>query len=106
MAQYERAAATEGWVHAVCEDYRASATIDLTHDEASRQAAQGGKIAMPMQVLWGEQGVIQRCFDPLQLWQAQAAVPVTGAALPCGHYIAEEAPQALLAQALPFLLAN
>jgi haloacetate dehalogenase len=101
MTEYERAAATEGWVHGVCEDYRASATIDLAHDQASRDAGQ--TLAMPLQVLWGDQGVIHRCFKPLTLWQAQAALPVQGQTLACGHYIAEEAPDALLALALPFL---
>jgi haloacetate dehalogenase len=103
MAEYERAATSEGWVHGVCEDYRASATIDLVHDQASRDAGQ--KLTMPLQVLWGSQGVVHRCFKPLALWQAQAALPVVGQSLGCGHYIAEEAPQDLLAQALPFLLA-
>jgi haloacetate dehalogenase len=46
--------------------------------------------------------VVQRCFDPLQEWQ-KVATQVSGEALPCGHYIAEEAPDALLAKALPFL---
>ena len=104
MAEYERCAASEGWVHAVCEDYRASAGIDLAHDQASRDA--GEKIAMPLQVLWGDQGVVHRCFKPLELWQAQAALPVQGGTLPCGHYLAEEAPAALLAQCLPFLLGH
>ena len=103
MAEYERAAATAGWVHDVCEDYRASASIDLTHDEASRAA--GDTIKQPLQILWGELGAVERCFEPLKLWQAQAALPVQGGALACGHYIAEEAPDAMLVQALPFLLA-
>jgi haloacetate dehalogenase len=104
MAEYERCATSDGWVHGVCEDYRASATIDLAHDQASCDA--GDTIAMPLQVLWGELGVVNRCFKPLELWQAQAALPVQGQALACGHYVAEEAPQALLAQALPFLLGH
>lgn len=102
MAEYERAATSEGWVHGVCEDYRASASIDLEHDQASRDAGQ--KLTMPLQVLWGNQGVVHRCFKPLALWQAQAVLTVVGQPLSCGHYIAEEAPQDLLAQALPFLL--
>lgn len=102
MAEYERAARTPGWVHGVCEDYRASASIDLIHDQTSREQSQ--KITQPLQILWGEQGVVHRCFEPLTLWQAQAALPVAGKALPCGHYIAEEAAQALLDAALPFLL--
>ena len=102
MAEYERAALTPGWAHAVCEDYRAAATIDLDHDRASRAA--GEKILVPLQVLWGEQGVVHRCFDPRALWQAQVALPLRAASLACGHYMAEEAPEALLAQVLPFLL--
>jgi haloacetate dehalogenase len=46
--------------------------------------------------------VVERCFRPLEEWR-RVAVTVTGEALPCGHYIAEEAPDALLARALPFL---
>ena len=57
---------------------------------------------MPLLVLWGEQGVVHRCFQPLQEWQ-RLADDVRGQPLPCGHYIAEEAPQALLDAALPFL---
>jgi haloacetate dehalogenase len=52
-------------------------------------------------VLWGEHGTVARCFDVLALWRERAA-QVSGQALPCGHYIAEEAPEALLAQAIPF----
>jgi haloacetate dehalogenase len=104
MAEYERVAGTLGWVHSVCEDYRASASIDLQHDQASRDTGQ--TISQPLQILWGEQGVVHRCFEPLKLWQAQAALPVVGKALPCGHYIAEEAPQALLDAAVPFLLGH
>ncbi|MNL77101.1 Fluoroacetate dehalogenase [compost metagenome] len=58
---------------------------------------------MPLLALWSEQGVVHRCFDPLAEWQ-RVARNVRGQALPCGHYIAEEAPEALLAAALPFLL--
>ena len=54
-------------------------------------------------MLWGLEGIIERCFDPLALWR-EAAEQVDGAALPCGHYIPEEAPDALRAEALPFLL--
>ena len=53
-------------------------------------------------VLWGGDGVVQRCFDPIKEWRA-IADDVSGEALPCGHYIPEEAPEALLAHALPFL---
>ncbi|MFZ2988579.1 MAG: alpha/beta hydrolase, partial [Ideonella sp.] len=85
--------------HGLCEDYRAAASIDLVHDRADRAA--GRKLQTPLLALWGADGVVQRCFDPLAEWQ-RVASDVRGGALPCGHYIAEEAPEALLAQALPF----
>ena len=50
----------------------------------------------------GAEGTVGRCFDPLQEWQ-QVATNVTGQALPAGHYIAEEVPGLLLAEALAFL---
>ena len=100
LAEYTRCLSLPGAAHGLCEDYRAAAGIDLEHDRADR--GQGLRLAMPLLVLWGALGVVHRCFDPLQEWQAVAGA-VTGEALPCGHYIAEEAPEALLARVLPFL---
>ena len=80
-------------MHAMCEDYRAAASIDLEHDRADRSA--GRKITCPVEVLWGEFGVVNRCFKPLEDWRSVANV-VTGKTLPCGHYIPEEVPEALL----------
>lgn len=102
LAEYERCLSQPGAAHAMCEDYRAAAGIDLVHDRADREA--GRRLAMPLQVLWGEQGVVQRCFQPLQEWR-RVADDVCGGSLPCGHYIPEEAPDALLAAVLPFLAA-
>jgi len=100
LAEYQRCLALPGAAHGICEDYRAAATIDLEHDWVDRDA--GNCLALPLMVLWGEQGVVGRCFDPLQEWQRVAA-DVQGGALPCGHYIAEEAPDTLLERVLPFL---
>jgi haloacetate dehalogenase len=97
LAEYERCFCSAAAIHSACEDYRASAGIDLEHDRASRAAGQ--KIACDTLVLWGERGVVQRLFDPLALWQAQCAARVTGQALPAGHFIPEELPEAT-AQAL------
>ena len=99
LAEYERCAQIPGTAHAICEDYRASATIDLAHDRAD--AVAGRQLQQPLRVLWGEHGAVGQCFDVLALWR-QRAVDVTGASLPCGHYIAEEAPALLLSQALDF----
>lgn len=100
LREYERCLAQPGAAHGLCEDYRASAGIDLQHDRADLE--NGRKLPIPLLVLWGEQGVVHRCFDPLHEWR-QVAEKVIGEALSCGHYIPEEAPELLLARALPFL---
>ncbi len=102
MAEYERCIQIPGSARGICEDYRASATIDLEHDRAD--IAAGRKLALPLHILWGEQGVVGQNFAVLPLWR-ERALQVTGAALPCGHYIAEEAPELLLAQAHDFFTA-
>jgi len=101
LAEYQRCMALPGAAHAICEDYRAAAGIDLEHDRSDR--TQERRLAQPLLALWGAEGVVQRCFDPLALWR-RIATDVQGEALPCGHYIPEEAPELLLAKALPFLL--
>ena len=99
LAEYERCIAIPGSAAAICEDYRASAGIDLEHDRADQAA--GRRLAMPLRLLWGAHGVVGRCFDVLALWSA-AADTASGRALACGHYIAEEAPDALLGEAFDF----
>ncbi len=99
LAEYERCALKPGTATSMCEDYRASATIDLVHDRFD--VAAGRQLAQPLRVLWGEQGVVDKCFDVLGLWR-ERATDVSGLSLPCGHYIAEEAPALLLEQALHF----
>ncbi|MEO6959047.1 MAG: alpha/beta hydrolase [Burkholderiaceae bacterium] len=99
-AEYLRCLRDPATAHGLCEDYRASVTIDLEHDRADRAA--GHKIGCELLALWGADGVIQKCFDPLVEWRRVAA-HVDGGSLPCGHYIPEEAPQELLARVLPFL---
>ena len=95
----ETGAAIAGTGTSICEDYRASAGIDLEHDRAD--VAAGRRITQPLHVLWGEHGAVGRCFDVLALWR-ERATQVTGEALPCGHYLAEELPEQVAAQALNF----
>jgi haloacetate dehalogenase len=99
LAEYERCIAQPGSARAICEDYRAAATIDLDHDRQDRAA--GIRLELPLRVLWGAHGTVGRCFDVLALWR-DVADRVDGGALPCGHYIAEEAAPALLAEQLSF----
>lgn len=100
LTAYRRALAAPGTAHGICEDYRAANTIDLVHDQADRDANR--RIQCPLHVLWGQHGVIERLFEPLALWR-HCALEVTGQSLPCGHYLPEEVPEALLAHAMAFL---
>ena len=99
LAEYERCAQIPGTALAICEDYRASNTMDLAHDRAD--IAGGKTLSQPVRVLWGEHGAVGQCFDVLALWRERAS-EVAGLSLPCGHYIAEEAPELLLHCALDF----
>ena len=89
-------------IHSACEDYRASAGIDLQHDRDSR--ARGDKIACDTRVLWGERGVVNRMFKPIELWQAQCAARVSGQVMPAGHFIPEELPDATAEQLAQFFV--
>jgi haloacetate dehalogenase len=97
LAEYERCYRNPDTIHATCEDYRAAASIDLEHDRESEVQ----KVACPLLVLWGERGVVHRLFKPLDDWAA-VATDVRGRALPCGHYLAEEVPEATLAELMAF----
>lgn len=99
LAEYERCAALPGTAESICEDYRASATIDLEHDRLD--AVRGHSLRMPLRVLWGEHGAVAASFAVLDLWR-ERALQLSGRALPCGHYIAEEAPTLLLQEAFDF----
>jgi haloacetate dehalogenase len=100
FGEYLRCLQRPGSARGICEDYRASASIDLEHDRAD--IAVGNHLDLPLRILWGAEGTVGRCFDPLKEWQ-QVATHVTGKALPGGHYLAEEVPELLLAEALDFL---
>ena len=100
VREYVRCFADPAAIHASCEDYRAAGTIDLEHDRADR--AGGRKLPMPVLALWGSEGVIARLFDCLADWR-EVAADVSGRALPCGHFVPEEAPTETLAEITAFL---
>lgn len=100
FGEYLRCLKLPGAARGICEDYRASASIDLEHGRADIQS--GRHLSLPMLVLWGAEGTVGRCFEPLKEWQ-QVATDVRGKALPAGHYLAEEVPEVLLAEAMAFL---
>ena len=98
IAEYQRCFADPAVIHASCEDYRAAATIDIRHDDEDGDR----KMSQPLLALWGDHGIIGRCFDPLALWRLRAA-DVRGHALPGGHYLAEELPDLVADEFAAFL---
>ena len=101
VAEYARCFRDPRTIHATCEDYRASATIDLMHDKQDLRK----KIRMPLLALWGRQGVVEALFDCLRDWR-EVATNVRGRALQCGHFIPEEKPDELVAELRRFLAAQ
>ena len=87
-------------IHAICEEYRAGETIDRELDRLDLEA--GRKIRSETLVLWGKNGLVERFFRPLECW-AKFAPRLQGEALPCGHFVPEEAPGPLLERVEPFL---
>ncbi len=87
-------------IHASCEDYRASATIDIEHDQ--EDINKGKKIQCPLLALWGQKGLVGNKYHVIEEWKKWAD-DVQGRGLPCGHYLPEEAPEETLKALLEFL---
>lgn len=96
--EYLRCFADPHTLHAMCEDYRAGASIDLQHDEADLDTP----LRCPTLVLWGVHGAMHRLFDVLQTWRPRAP-GAHGKALPAGHWLPEECPQEVSAALMEFL---
>jgi haloacetate dehalogenase len=93
-------------VHAICEEYRAAATIDHEHDLADRRG--GRRITCPVLVLWSGRGPLNSWYaeagGPLALWRAWAS-DVHGRPLDGGHFFPEEVPQQTAEELIGFLTA-
>lgn len=98
-AEYLRCIKLPGTSTGICEDYRASAGIDLEHDHQDRNGDRN--IQCPLLILWGERGTVAKCFDPLKEWR-EVATNVSGHVVPSGHYIPEEAPDLVIEETLKF----
>jgi haloacetate dehalogenase len=98
VQEYLRAFTLPGTIRAGLEDYRSAATRDFEDDE--RDLAR--RVACPVLAIWGEFGKMHSLFDVLATWKEKAG-QAEGHPLPCGHFIPEEAPQALLADLRPWL---
>jgi haloacetate dehalogenase len=99
MEEYRRCLRDPETIHAICEDYRAAATIDFAHDAEDRDA--GRRITCPLLALWGSRGNLQEWYDVPEVWR-EWADDVQGKALDSGHYIPEEAPEETLSEVRAF----
>lgn len=99
-AEYVRKFSDPDTVHAICEEYRAAATLDYQHDEEDRGRR---KIACPVLFLWSQSGSLAQLYeDPLAIWRSWCD-DVQGWPVPVGHFIPEEAPEETARQLLDFL---
>lgn len=89
LADYLACYRNSDTVHATCEDYRAAATVDFAIDEADFG---NRRIACPLLALWGRNGKVGELYDVPEVWRDWAD-DVSGRAIDCGHYLAEESPQ-------------
>jgi haloacetate dehalogenase len=104
LEEYKRCFRNPATVHAMCEDYRATATVDLAMD--TEDFASGRKIKCPALVLWGATGSVGRHQRPAEIWPRYASNIVGAKALPCGHYLSEEAPEETYAELRAFFSAR
>lgn len=98
FAEYMRCYSDPRTRHAICEDYRAAATIDLEHDLADHEA----KIRAPLLAIWGANGTVGQLYDVAETWR-EKALYVEGQALDCGHTLQEERPEETRDTLLRFL---
>jgi haloacetate dehalogenase len=98
FAEYLRCFQDPATLHAICEDYRAGATVDLEHDKADLDR----KVQCPLLALWGEQSAMGRLYNVTATWQERAS-KVKGKALPGNHWIPEQLPAEVFMELVPFL---
>ena len=103
FADYERCF-TPDTIHAICEDYRATFGVDLEMDNKDFEAKR--KITVPVLLLWGATGGVGRNQKSMEIWPRYAADIRAGKALPCGHYLSEEAPDETYRELREFFVAD
>lgn len=98
IQEYLRCYRTQGTIEAICEDYRAAASIDLEHDSTDADR----RLTLPLLALWGTKGVVGQLYDVLETWRAKAS-DVRGEGLDCGHVPQEEQPERTARALIVFL---
>ena len=96
--EYLRCYKNPDTIHAICEDYRAAATIDLEDDKADSEK----KIQCPLYLLWGARGTVGKLYDVVATWKDKA-LNISGEALDCGHSPEEECPKVFFEKLKAFL---
>jgi haloacetate dehalogenase len=96
--EYFRTTSRPANIHAMCEDYRAGASIDLKHDAADLHK----KIKCPLLAIWGDRAPMGRIYNVVSVWK-ERAVNVRGKGLPAGHTVQEDAPEQFVKELLAFL---
>lgn len=100
VAAYRALLDDAGTVEAICEDYRAGATVDREHDDAD---AGRRRIACPLLVLWSSRGALPRLYaDVLDVWRPWAE-RVSGSGVPGSHFFAEDEPERTASELIAFL---
>jgi haloacetate dehalogenase len=99
-AEYVDKLSDPAHIHAICEQYRAAATLDVEHDEADRGRR---RISCPTLVLWSAGGAVAQWYDPLEIWRSWAD-DVRGEPVDAGHFLPEEAPAETARLLLDFLI--
>lgn len=98
-AEYVAKLSDPATIHAICEEYRAAATLDVAHDDADLGIR---RIACPTLVLWSATGAVDAWYEPLEIWKTWAD-DVSGGPVECGHYLPEEAPEKTVEALTSFL---
>ncbi len=98
QADYFRHTSDPANIHAMCEDYRAGASIDLKHDEADLNQ----KVECPLLVLWADPGAMGRLYDVLAIWK-QRGTRVSGKGMAGGHNLQEGNPDGVYSEIRTFL---
>lgn len=105
LEEYKRCFRNPETIRAICEDYRAGASIDLVHDAEDIKA--GRKVSCPALILWGATGGVGRTKpSPGEIWKSYASNIVAAKTVPSGHYLSEEAPVETTAALREFFMAS
>jgi haloacetate dehalogenase len=99
-AEYVAKLSDPDHIHAICEQYRAAATLDVEHDEADRGRR---RIGCPTLVLWSATGAVAEWYEPVEIWRTWAD-HVRGVPVDAGHFLPEEAPAETARLLLDFLI--